>query len=94
MELDKPIYTPVFEPKMFPSGLTVKDLIQRLGAPDNDDSKYGMTEVHELGDGRWTAGQTILLNSDYAKKTLREVGWDETRGFSAKPVWIKVYSEA
>ncbi|KAL8738679.1 MAG: hypothetical protein Q9181_000563 [Wetmoreana brouardii] len=93
MELDKPIHTPVFDARMFPTGLTVKDLIQRLGAPEDDDSKYGVTEVHELGDGRWTAGQTILLNSDYAKKTLRDVGWDETRGFSNKPVWIKVHTE-
>ncbi|KAL8873441.1 MAG: hypothetical protein Q9174_001089 [Haloplaca sp. 1 TL-2023] len=94
MKMDTPIAGPAFEAKLFPSGLTVKDLVQRLGAPDTDDSKYGVMEVHEKGDGMWTAGQTILLSSDYAKKTLREIGWDEKRGFSTKPVWIKVHTEA
>ncbi|KAL8778589.1 MAG: hypothetical protein Q9203_001970 [Teloschistes exilis] len=84
---------PEFAAKMFPTGLTVRELIQRLGAPDDDDTKYGVKEIHELGDGRWVAGQTILLDSPRAAKTLREVGWDERRGTSTKPVWLQVHTE-
>ncbi|KAI4260892.1 MAG: hypothetical protein LQ352_000047 [Teloschistes flavicans] len=92
MELDRPTANPVFEAKMFPTGLTVKELIQQLGAPDDNDAKYGVMEVHELGDGRWAAGQIILLDSPNAAKPLKEIGWDERRGFSIKPVWIKVHT--
>ena len=94
MKLDVPTSLPAFEPRLFPSGLTVAELIRRLGAPATDDSKFGAMEVHQLGDGRWTAGMTVLLNSDLAKKTLKEVGWGEARGFAAKPVWIKVHTTA
>ncbi|KAI4280247.1 MAG: hypothetical protein L6R38_004588 [Xanthoria sp. 2 TBL-2021] len=92
MKLDTPTTFPAFEPRLFPTGLTVAELIRRLGAPTTDDSKFGVMEVHQLGDGRWTAGTTVLLTSDLAKKTLGAIGWGETRGFAAKPVWIKVHT--
>lgn len=85
MALDATTRLPKWEPRLFATGLTIGELIRTLGAPD--DAKYGLMEVHEQGDGRWAAGQVILQGSEQAKKTLRDVGWIETRGFSAKPVW-------
>ena len=79
-----------FEARMFPTSLSVRELIRAL-APEGDDDKWGVTEMHEVGDDRWAVGQTILLNSDLAKKTLGETGWTEKRGTSAKPVWLKIH---
>ncbi|KAI4139268.1 MAG: hypothetical protein L6R39_006389 [Caloplaca ligustica] len=89
MTLDTTTRLPKWEPRLFPTGLTVGELIAQLGAPEGP--KFGLMEVHEQGDGRWAAGQVILQGSEDAKKTLREVGWVETRGFSAKPVWLKIH---
>ncbi|KAI4124328.1 MAG: hypothetical protein LQ338_004841 [Usnochroma carphineum] len=89
MNLETATRLPKWEPRLFPTGLTVGELIERLGAPD--DPKYGLMEVHEQGDGKWAAGQVILQGSDSATKTLREIRWTETRGFSAKPVWLKIH---
>ncbi|KAL9602961.1 MAG: hypothetical protein Q9219_001486 [cf. Caloplaca sp. 3 TL-2023] len=93
MTLDPTTRLPKWEARLFPTGLTVRELIKQLGAPDEDENKYGVTEVHELGNGRWAAGQTVLLGSEYSKKTLGEIGWSETRGFAAKPVWLKIHKD-
>ncbi|KAL8711076.1 MAG: hypothetical protein Q9220_004457 [cf. Caloplaca sp. 1 TL-2023] len=84
--------TPPFNFKafVFAQGLTVEAMIRQLGAPQGADSKFGITQVHPLGEGRWAVGQTILLDSPYAKKTLREIGWHEVRGFEFPPVWLKI----
>ncbi|KAI4168030.1 MAG: hypothetical protein LQ343_006737 [Gyalolechia ehrenbergii] len=91
MQLDTTTRLPKYEPRMFPTDLGVRELIKQLGAPDEEEERYGVVEMHELGDGRWAAGQTILLGSEYANKTLREIGWAETRGFATKPVWLKIH---
>ncbi|KAL8718772.1 MAG: hypothetical protein Q9225_004135 [Loekoesia sp. 1 TL-2023] len=91
MQLDTATRLPKWEARLFPTGLTVRELVKQLGAPDEEENKYGVMEVHEVGDGRWAAGQTILLGSEYEKKTLREIGWTETRGFARKPVWLKIH---
>ncbi|KAL8840596.1 MAG: hypothetical protein Q9170_001282 [Blastenia crenularia] len=91
MDLNTTLRLSKFEPRLFPTGLTVRELIKQLGAPDEDEAKYGVMEVHERGDGKWTPGQTILLSSEHAQKTLREIGWSETRGFASKPVWLKIH---
>ncbi|KAL8651565.1 MAG: hypothetical protein Q9226_004647 [Calogaya cf. arnoldii] len=92
MRLDTPISIPVFDAILFPTNLPVVELIRRLGAPTTDDSKFGVMEVQQLGDGKWTAGMTVLLNSDAAKKTLREIGWGSNRGSTAPAVWIKAHA--
>ncbi|CAL8577849.1 hypothetical protein XPA_003662 [Xanthoria parietina] len=89
MRPDALITLPAFTPRSFPSGLIVAELIRAL-VPTINDARIGVMEVHQQGDGRWTAGTMVLLNSDLAKKTLREIGWDETRGSTAAPVWIKL----
>ncbi|KAL8944775.1 MAG: hypothetical protein Q9216_000197 [Gyalolechia sp. 2 TL-2023] len=91
MQLDTTTRLLKYEPRLFPTDLSVRELIKRLGAPDEEEERYGVVEVHELGDGRWALGQTILLGSESANKTLREIGWGETRGFSARPVWLKIH---
>ncbi|KAL9012528.1 MAG: hypothetical protein Q9173_002721 [Seirophora scorigena] len=102
MELDTVTRLSKWDARLFPTGLTVGELIDVLGAPpasdgDNKDNqqrkKYGLMEVHELGGGRWAAGQVVLRGSERAGKTLREMGWGETRGFAAKPVWLKIHEE-
>lgn len=70
-----------------PTMMTVKDLIKGLGAPEGDE--YGITEMEEQGNNRFTAGVTITQGSDDAKKTLAEQGWTQRRG-EAAPIWILV----
>lgn len=89
MRPDALMTLPAFTPRSFPSGLIVAELIRAL-VPTINDARIGVMEVHQQGDGRWTAGTMVLLNSDLAKKTLREIGWDEIRGSTAAPVWIKL----
>ncbi|KAL9029967.1 MAG: hypothetical protein Q9196_001853 [Gyalolechia fulgens] len=91
MQLDTTTRLPKYEPRLFPTDLSLRMLIKQLGAPDEEEERYGVVEMHELGDGRWAPGQTILLGSEHANKTLREIGWTETRGFAAKPVWLKIH---
>lgn len=101
MQLDTATRLSKWDACLFPTGLTVEELLDVLGAPpvgdgDKDNQprkKYGLMEVHELGGGRWAAGQVVLRGSDRAGKTLREMGWVETRGFEAKPVWLKIHEE-
>lgn len=73
-----------------PCSMTVAELIERLGVkgPDN---KVGVTECIELGDGSWAKGVSIVKKDDAAKKTLAQIGWDETRGLGPnRPVWLVV----
>lgn len=79
-----------FEIWSVPSELPVGQLIRDMGAPQDSHSKYGITELHELGDGWFEEGQSIFLNSDPARKSLRDVGWDSNRGTVAKPVGVKI----
>ncbi|KAI4180794.1 MAG: hypothetical protein L6R41_007017 [Letrouitia leprolyta] len=91
MQLNMTTRLPKYEPRLFPTGLRVSELIKQLGAPNEEEEPYGVMEVHEMGDGRWATGQTVLLGSEHANKTLKEIGWGETRGFAAKPVWLKIH---
>ena len=70
-----------------PTVMSVKDLIQGLGAPAGD--RIGITEMEEVGDARFTAGITITQGSDDARKSLAEVGWTQRRS-EAAPIWILV----
>lgn len=70
-----------------PTMMTVKELIAGLGAPAGDG--FGITEMEEMGDCRFTAGATITQGSEEAKKTLRDVGWTQRRS-EAAPIWIVV----
>ena len=70
-----------------PTVMTVKDLMKQLGAPEGDD--FGITEMEELGDDRFSAGMTITQGSAWAKKSLGEVGWTQRKSELA-PIWLLV----
>ncbi|KAL9045548.1 MAG: hypothetical protein Q9214_001428 [Letrouitia sp. 1 TL-2023] len=95
LQMNCPGREPVYRPYIFPTNLTVGELIRQLGVPSAEyGHQYGITEVHEMGEGRFTAGQTILRDSEDANKTLAQIGWDECRGTSRRPVWIMPCSTA
>lgn len=70
-----------------PTMMTVRELIEGLGAPPGDQN--GITEMEELGNSRFAAGWTITQGSEDATKTLREVGWTQRRS-EAAPIWVVV----
>lgn len=61
--------------------------MERLGCPAGD--QYGVTEMEEQGNNVFRAGLTITQGSEFAARTLAEVGWTEMRGLT-KPIWIVV----
>ena len=71
-----------------PCCMTVKDLILQLGGGAADESS--VTDCIEIGDSAWMKGITILVKDGKANKTLQQIGWDETRGTSNRPIWIWV----
>ena len=70
-----------------PSTATLQEFMVSLGVPQ--EGQFGITEMEELGDNRWTAGVTITQGTDDARKTLEEIGWTKSRSDSA-PIWIVV----
>ena len=72
------------QPWEFPTRLTVVDLCQALGV------RKGITECHEIGNGKWIPSQTIYPTDQRAGKKLEEVGWTADRGKTSKPVWIEI----
>jgi hypothetical protein len=74
-----------------PTILTVGDLIHQLGAQSGGNDKCGVTELLEVGGGCWTKGITIFQKDDQKKQTLAALGWDQTRGTSRPPVWLKLH---
>lgn len=78
-----------FNKKWFsaPSTTTLQQFMVCLGVPQ--EGQFGITEMDELGDNRWTAGVTITQGTDDARKTLAEIGWTKRRSDIA-PIWIVV----
>ena len=85
--------TPEFTALKIPTTMTVADLMRRLGVPDYDNDRFGVTECVEVGDGSWTKGSTYILSEEKTKKTLKAIGWDDSRGVANKPVWIAIYDK-
>ncbi|KAI9884897.1 MAG: hypothetical protein M1823_003304 [Watsoniomyces obsoletus] len=73
-----------------PVNMTVLELLNQLGATKGPADKNGVTECLELGDGYWSKGLSIFKSDGAAKSTLAQVGWDQKRGTSHKPVWLVV----
>ena len=69
------------------SMMTLQEFMVRLGAPE--EGQFGITEMDELGDSRYTAGVTITQGTDDARKTLAEIGWTQRRSEIA-PIWVVV----
>lgn len=86
--------TPDFAALKVPTTMTVADLMRRLGVPTDDDDRFGVTECIELGNGYWMRGMTYILGDVKSQKTVKDIGWDESRGTSSKPVWIAIHDKA
>ena len=77
-----------FSIKIMWEELTVGQAIAMLGG---DSKKGAITEMFELGCGRWRKGRTIKCKDDKAKKTIKDVGWGAQRGGSIlSPVWVVI----
>ncbi|KAH0543306.1 hypothetical protein FGG08_002369 [Glutinoglossum americanum] len=74
-----------------PITLTVSELIYQLGARTGGDDKCGVTEFFEIGDGSWAEGVSIFQIHDQKSQTLVDIGWNETRGTTQEPVWLKLH---
>lgn len=81
--------------KLFvPCNVTVKELMQQLGATNEDAKKNKLHEVTEAGNGRWVKGISIAGDDkDRVKKGIAEFGWDKSRtGYPGERpvVWLWV----
>ncbi|KZF21757.1 hypothetical protein L228DRAFT_269213 [Xylona heveae TC161] len=75
-----------------PTSMTVKDVIHQLGATTGDNAKNGITEVLELGDGRWLKGISFFAADKKSEKPIADFGWDEKRGPGGlSPIWLAVH---
>lgn len=80
---------PPFSIQMIGTSTPVKDYLTKVC-----DKKCGwaVTEVIELGDGRWLRGQTIAWeNFDLSTFPMEAYGWDKTRGEENRPVWMVLH---
>lgn len=69
-----------FYPREFPVSDTVGDVVKQL----SEHAGKGVMEVHELGDGEWSAGQRFMVGEKEAEMSLESVGWLPRR----KCVWL------
>jgi hypothetical protein len=73
-----------------PCNIKLKELLQQFGC---NNEKAALNKVHELaqgGNGRWYKGLTFSGDNGTAMgKTLKDVGWDETRnGVDKDFIWV------
>ncbi|KAI9816610.1 MAG: hypothetical protein M1827_001743 [Pycnora praestabilis] len=71
----------------------LKDLIRMAGAKGDDPAKNGITECIEVGNGVWRKGTTIWSKDERAKKTMKDIGWDESRGTTRRPIYLFVHRQ-
>ncbi|KAL1310976.1 hypothetical protein AAFC00_001196 [Neodothiora populina] len=86
-----------------PTSLALRDLltyliVDELHKPAAEVHKWCLTEVIELGDGRWGRDAVCFSvesedgqEQGQGMKTLGEVGWDASRGGSRPPVWVVLH---
>lgn len=67
-----------------PTSLKVEDLIEQFGGSGDKD---GITEIYELGNGRWAEGMTYKKDGRFKDKVLKEIGWTKRRG-EGNPVFL------
>lgn len=77
-----------------PTNTTIGDLMKGFGAVNPDPMQNKIFEVHPGGSGSWYKGMSFRGDNEEAmKKTLKEVGWDDSRNGQpdGKPVvWLYV----
>ncbi|KAF2457390.1 hypothetical protein BDY21DRAFT_24429 [Lineolata rhizophorae] len=75
-----------FSVQKAPTDMTVKQLIRNLGGGDG----HVITELIEVGDGRWAKGVEVRAKDAAAGKTLGQLGWSGLKGTDQAPVWVWV----
>ncbi|KAI9707046.1 MAG: hypothetical protein M1836_000006 [Candelina mexicana] len=69
-----------------PTMMSIKDVIQRVLG---DGDAHKVTEVLEVGEGKWFPGKGFSAGELGAGKSCGVVGWDESRGEGGRrPVWV------
>lgn len=63
---------------------TVRELIAACGG----DESNAITEMVELGSGRWAKGRTFKHEDAKAEWSLERLGWSAKKGVEHPPVWI------
>ncbi|OWP07291.1 hypothetical protein B2J93_3038 [Marssonina coronariae] len=63
-----------------PVTMNLKEMMQRIGCTDPDDSKNTVVEVVEKGNGKWSDGMKICMtDKDKMKKSVGDLGWRRNR---------------
>ena len=75
--------------RMVPSDMTVRELIQRMGAPEGADDKNGITECIELGNGLWGQGRTFSIAGEASGMTVDAARLQKDGG---GVVWLAVWT--
>ncbi|EME81260.1 uncharacterized protein MYCFIDRAFT_81333 [Pseudocercospora fijiensis CIRAD86] len=70
----------------------VKDVIERV-LKTGDCEGWCVTEVVEVGGGRWRKGTTVKFGEEKGLGTLADMGWNGRRGGELPPVWLVVHKE-
>lgn len=52
---------------------------------------WALTEVHEVGDGKWCKGGTVVSGDAKAGEGVKGLGWNEKRGGEREPVWVVLH---
>ncbi|KAI1321517.1 hypothetical protein F5Y16DRAFT_416852 [Xylariaceae sp. FL0255] len=75
-----------------PTNVTLSELFLAFGACNPIAKNNKITEIIEGGNARWYTGQVYVGDMhDKMKKTLKEIGWDNSRNGRDKPViWLWV----
>jgi hypothetical protein len=69
-----------FEPMQFDSGWSINRVIAAMRKPNNDCQGWALSEIIELGGGRWAKGMTYVYGSQQAtEQTLGMVGMGSGR---------------
>ncbi len=87
-----PGFRPKYATLVIPTSMMVVDLMHQLGVPSDDNDRYGVTECFEADGDGWTKGKTYILSEDQSKKTLEQVGWNESRTIK-QPIWLAVHNK-
>lgn len=82
-----------FEVNKVPLSLTVADVVDVVSGKEGDEVKgWCLTEVVELGDGKWSKGRVVEY-ADGGKITLEGFGCSAKNGESLPPKWIVVHKK-
>ncbi|OCK83726.1 hypothetical protein K432DRAFT_379272 [Lepidopterella palustris CBS 459.81] len=68
----------------------IRQLINAL-RPNEDNAGWAVTQVLEMGHGKFIKGSTIPFDGDKGSQNLKDVGWTGRCGSVLPPVWVWVH---